>query len=142
MRIASDLNSARTSLHDYPGCVIGETKMAPQTSIPLPATILGLIGTVFWCVQLVPQIYKSHCRKDTEGLPSTMMLLWASSSMPFGVYAIAQRFNVPLQVQPQCFGLLCTVAWGQCMVYSRFVSSYPFVSRFIRLSLTCNGVGD
>lgn len=34
--------------------------------------------------------------------------------MPFGVYSIVQKFNIPLQIQPQCFGLFCCVSWGQC----------------------------
>ncbi|CAK7236783.1 hypothetical protein SEUCBS140593_009735 [Sporothrix eucalyptigena] len=47
--------------------------MAPQTTIPLAATVLGLIGTVFWSIQLLPQIWKSYRSKSTEGLPSTMI---------------------------------------------------------------------
>ncbi|KAF2868275.1 PQ loop repeat protein-like protein [Massariosphaeria phaeospora] len=93
--------------------------MAPQTSIPLAATVLGTIGTVFWAVQLVPQIYRNYRTKSTEGLPAAMMLLWSVAGVPFGVYAVVQRFNVPLMVQPQCFCVLCGVAWAQCMVYSR-----------------------
>jgi uncharacterized protein with PQ loop repeat len=95
--------------------------MAPQKSIPLAASILGLIGTVFWCVQILPQIWKSWRRKSTEGLPPTMMLLWSASGMPFGVYAISQNFNIPLQIQPQFFCLFCAVSWGQCMYYGRYV---------------------
>lgn len=51
--------------------------MAPQTDIPLAANILGTIGTVFWCVQLMPQIWHNWRYKKTEGLPRMMMLLWA-----------------------------------------------------------------
>lgn len=93
--------------------------MAPQTSIPTSATVLGLIGTIFWCIQLCPQIWKSYRTKNTEGVPATMMFMWSCSSMPFAVYAIVQNFNVPLWVQPQCFGLLCMVSWGQVQVYSK-----------------------
>jgi uncharacterized protein with PQ loop repeat len=94
-------------------------KMAPQTSIPLAANILGTIGTVCWCVQLVPQIWRNYRTKSTEGLPESMMLLWSISGVPFGVYAIAQQFNIPLIVQPQCFCVLCGVGWAQCLIYSR-----------------------
>lgn len=93
--------------------------MAPQASIPLAANVLGSIGTVLWCIQLLPQIWHSYRTKNVEGLPATMVLLWSLSSLPFGVYAISQRFNIPLQVQPQCFGLFCMVSWGQCMYYGR-----------------------
>jgi uncharacterized protein with PQ loop repeat len=94
------------------------TTMAPQTSIPLAANILGTIGTVCWCVQLLPQIWRNYRTKSTEGLPASMMLLWSISGVPFGVYAIAQQFNIPLIVQPQCFCVLCGVSWAQCLIYS------------------------
>lgn len=51
--------------------------MAPQTRIPVAANVLGTIGTVFWCVQLVPQIWYNWKRKKTDGLPALMMFLWA-----------------------------------------------------------------
>ncbi|CAK7237708.1 hypothetical protein SBRCBS47491_010093 [Sporothrix bragantina] len=92
--------------------------MAPQTTIPLAATVLGLIGTVFWSIQLIPQIWKSYRSKSTEGLPSTMMLLWGMSGLPFGAYAILQNFNIPLQIQPQFFALFCLTSWAQVKHYS------------------------
>lgn len=91
--------------------------MAPQTSIPPAANVLGTIGTFCWCVQLLPQIFRNYRTKSTEGLPAFMMMLWSTSAVPFGIYAIVQRFNVPLIVQPQCFGAFCGVSWAQCMVY-------------------------
>lgn len=93
----------------------------PQTSIPLEATILGTIGTVFWSVQLIPQIYHSYRTKSTEGVPAIMMFLWATCGVPFGAYAIIQNFNIPLQVQPQIFCVFSMISWAQCMVYSRYV---------------------
>lgn len=39
--------------------------------------------------------------------------------LPFGVYAIAQNFNIPLQVQPQVFMALCLVSWAQILVYGK-----------------------
>ena len=91
----------------------------PQTFIPLPATILGLIGTVCWCIQLIPQIVHSYRTKNTEGLPAAMMFLWSASGLPFGIYAISQRFNIPIMVQPQFFCLLCGISWAQCLFYGR-----------------------
>lgn len=91
--------------------------MAPQTSIPPAANILGTIGTVCWCVQLIPQIWHNWRLKKTDGLPGLMIMLWASCAVPFGIYSVVQNFNIPIQVQPQCFGLLCLVCWGQTLVY-------------------------
>ncbi|KAF2492676.1 hypothetical protein BU16DRAFT_620030 [Lophium mytilinum] len=67
--------------------------------------------------ELVPQIWRNWRTKKTDGLPGLMVMMWASASVPFGVYAVVQNFNIPLQVQPQCFGFLSLVCWGQTLVY-------------------------
>ncbi|KAI0450548.1 PQ loop repeat-domain-containing protein [Xylaria acuta] len=92
--------------------------MAPQGDIPVAANVLGTIGTVLWSIQLVPQAWANWRTKTTEGFPATMMFLWAISGVPFGIYAIVQNFNIPIQVQPQIFMLLCLVNWGQILLYS------------------------
>lgn len=92
--------------------------MAPQTSIPVAANILGTIGTVFWCIQLVPQIWYNWKQKKTDGLPGLMIFLWAISAVPFGVYAIVQNFNIPIQIQPQVFCALALVSWVQILIYN------------------------
>lgn len=48
-----------------------------------------------------------------------MMFSWAVAAVPFGIYNIAQYLNIPLQLQPQLFLLLCLITWGQCMYYDR-----------------------
>ncbi|KAI9862000.1 MAG: hypothetical protein M1824_001744 [Vezdaea acicularis] len=92
--------------------------MAPQTSIPTSANVLGTIGTVLWCIQLVPQIIQNYRTKDTTGLPLLMLTLWAICAPPFGVYNIVQNFNLPLQIQPQIFGFVCLITWAQVLIYS------------------------
>ena len=37
--------------------------------------------------------------------------------MPFGAYSIVQNFNFALKLQPQCFGGLTLIAWGQSLYY-------------------------
>lgn len=91
--------------------------MAPQTSIPTSATVLGTIGTILWCVQLLPQIWTNWRTKATDGLPGSMLFLWALCGVPFGAYSIVQNFNYPIQVQPQCFMVLCLIGWAQTLVY-------------------------
>ncbi|KAF3765087.1 hypothetical protein M406DRAFT_222093, partial [Cryphonectria parasitica EP155] len=70
--------------------------MAPQTSIPVSADVLGTIGTILWCVQLVPQIWTNWRTKSTDGLPSSMMFLWALCGVPFGVYSIWRVWTAAL----------------------------------------------
>ena len=92
--------------------------MAPQTTIPPAANVLGTIGTVFWCIQLAPQIWFNWKQKRTDGLPGLMMFLWAISAVPFGVYAIIQNFAIPIQIQPQIFCILSLVSWAQILLYN------------------------
>lgn len=47
-------------------------------NIPVASTVLGTIGTVLWCVQLIPQIWYNWRQKKTDGLPPVMMFLWAA----------------------------------------------------------------
>ncbi|KAK3363582.1 hypothetical protein B0T25DRAFT_48562 [Lasiosphaeria hispida] len=70
-----------------------------------------------WCVQLIPQVWTNWRTKKTDGLPGTMMFLWALCGVPFGVYAVVQNFNIPLQIQPQVFLVLCLVGWVQTLMY-------------------------
>ncbi|KAI9762404.1 MAG: hypothetical protein M4579_000380 [Chaenotheca gracillima] len=91
--------------------------MNSQEHIPIAANVLGTIGTVCWCIQLVPQVWTNWRRKQTDGLPGLMVLLWAICAPPFGVYAVVQKFNVPLQIQPHVFCALALVNWAQVLVY-------------------------
>lgn len=81
------------------------------------ATLLGTIGTVLWCIQLIPQIIHNYRRKNCEGLPSIMMFLWAASGVPFAAYFIVQKSNIAVQIQPHIFMLFCSISWIQTLYY-------------------------
>ncbi|KAM7187916.1 hypothetical protein V8F33_010948 [Rhypophila sp. PSN 637] len=68
-------------------------------------------------LQLIPQIWTNWRIKKTDGLPGSMMFLWALCAVPFGAYNVAQNFNLPLQIQPHCFMGLCLVSWAQILRY-------------------------
>ncbi|BDD59532.1 hypothetical protein MPDQ_007293 [Monascus purpureus] len=87
-------------------------------NITTASNVLGTIGTVLWCIQLIPQIWYNWRRKKTDGLPPAMMFLWASCSVPMGVYLILQQVNLALQIQPQIFGFFSLVSWGQVLYYN------------------------
>lgn len=79
--------------------------------------VLGTIGTVFWCIQLIPQIIRNYKVKDCTGVPPSMMLLWALSGIPFSIYFIATDGLIPLRVQPQLFTFFCIISWIQTLYY-------------------------
>jgi uncharacterized protein with PQ loop repeat len=50
-------------------------------NVTVASNVLGTIGTVLWCIQLIPQIWYNYRRKKTDGFPAAMMLLWASCKL-------------------------------------------------------------
>lgn len=77
----------------------------------------GTIGTIFWCIQLVPQVIHNWRRKDCTGLPPLMMFLWSVCGVPFSVYFICKDANIPIQVQPQLFTFFAGLCWAQSLYY-------------------------
>lgn len=129
----------RVVVVQYLGTPIGRLQqtMGDGNQIPLAANVLGTIGTVLWCIQLIPQIWHNWKYKKTEGLPASMMLLWVSSAVPFGIYMILQRVNIPLQIQPQLFGFLTLVSWGQVLLYSHNYSLVKVIMVVAGVCLLC-----
>ncbi|KAH3683039.1 hypothetical protein WICPIJ_006008 [Wickerhamomyces pijperi] len=81
------------------------------------ATALATVGTVCWCVQLIPQIYFNFRRKNCEGFPPIFMFLWAACGIPFSIYFISTRANLVVQIQPTLFQFFCCIAWFQSLYY-------------------------
>lgn len=101
--------------------------------------VLGTIGTVLWCIQLIPQVIRNYRAKNCEGLPPLMMFLWAASGVPFSIYFIATDGSIPLRIQPQLFTFFCTLSWIQTLYYppkkvSR-IRLVTFVGAFIAISI-------
>jgi hypothetical protein len=69
-----------------------------------------------------------------------MMFLWATCGVPFGAYSIVQNFNVPIQVQPQCFMGLCLVSWAQVLVYGRGWRAWAAAVMGVAVAAACAGV--
>lgn len=81
------------------------------------ANVLGTIGTILWCIQLIPQVYYNWRRKNCTGLPPIMMFLWAISGVPFAVYFVCQDANIPIQIQPHIFYFFAGLCWSQTLYY-------------------------
>lgn len=84
---------------------------------PVAENVLGTIGTICWCIQLVPQIIRNYRVKDCEGVPPLMLFLWTASGVPFSIYFFATDGSIPLQIQPQLFTFFCLVTWAQTLYY-------------------------
>ncbi|PWW74144.1 PQ-loop-domain-containing protein [Tuber magnatum] len=113
--------------------------MPAQESIPPAANVLGTIGTVLWCIQLIPQIWCNYRNKSTEGLPGVMMLVWAFAGVPFGAYAVIQNLNIPIQIQPQVFASLSLISWAQCLHYASGWAPWSSSLLALAVAIACAG---
>lgn len=84
---------------------------------PTVANVLGTIGTVCWCIQLIPQIIHNYRRKNCEGLNPVMLFLWSASGIPFSIFFVSRRSSIPIQIQPQLFTFFCVCTWVQSLYY-------------------------
>ncbi|KAH9973579.1 hypothetical protein BGW80DRAFT_1308287 [Lactifluus volemus] len=66
---------------------------------------------------LIPRLIKTWRTKSTEGLSPWLVFLWGIAALTIGVYIIVQGLNIPINVQPQLFGLFALLSWGQCLYY-------------------------
>ncbi|BEJ15200.1 hypothetical protein CspHIS471_0409670 [Cutaneotrichosporon sp. HIS471] len=97
--------------------------------IPAADKTFATIGAILWSIQVVPQIIKSYRTKSTDGLSPALMFIWACATIFQGSYLVAMRSSIPLQLQPQVFGGLGVISWGQCLYYGKKYS--------LRKTLSC-----
>lgn len=81
------------------------------------SNVLATIGTVCWCVQLLPQIYVNYRKKNTEGFPELMALLWCLCAPFFAVFVVTENESIPIMLQPHLFGFFCWIVYIQIMYY-------------------------
>ncbi|GMM32418.1 hypothetical protein DAMA08_051630 [Martiniozyma asiatica (nom. inval.)] len=81
------------------------------------SNVLGTIGTVCWCIQMVPQIIANYRKKNTEGFPELMCLLWCLCAPFFAVFIVSENASIPLMLQPHLFGIFCFITYLQVMYY-------------------------
>ncbi|KAK8155205.1 hypothetical protein BKA80DRAFT_313244 [Phyllosticta citrichinensis] len=129
--------------------------MAPQENIPKSAEILGSIGTAAGAFKLFrsacarrelefaaekSRIWSNWRSKDTDGFDAVFPLLWAIAAVPFGVYNIAQNFNIGVQIQPQIFCALSYICWAQCKYYKDKWSKLKSNLALLVLCLASGGI--
>ena len=81
------------------------------------SNVLATIGTVCWCIQLIPQLVYNYRRKNTEGFPELMALLWFMCAPFFAVFVVVEDASIPIMIQPHLFGFFCWLLYIQIMYY-------------------------
>ncbi|EKM50492.1 uncharacterized protein PHACADRAFT_263811 [Phanerochaete carnosa HHB-10118-sp] len=111
----------------------------PLPTNPATENVLGTIGTICWTVQLIPQLWKSWREKSTDGLSHWLVLVWGVAGAFLGVYVIVQSLSIPLIVQPQAFGILSLISWGQCLYYGQRRPFTIAISAFLAVTAVTAG---
>ncbi|BGP45315.1 hypothetical protein JCM10450v2_001133 [Rhodotorula kratochvilovae] len=60
--------------------------------------VFGWLGTILWCIQLIPQVWLNYKRKTTKGLATLLPIMWALSGACLGVFAIVENINIPIMI--------------------------------------------
>lgn len=50
--------------------------------------------------------------------------IWYLATLFLGAYLVAQRLSIPLQIQPQLFGMFSAMSYAQCLYYGRGFSRF------------------
>ncbi|KAG0243437.1 hypothetical protein BGX31_010720 [Mortierella sp. GBA43] len=79
--------------------------------------VFGMLGIIFWSLQLLPQAIDNYKAKSTQGLSYTMFFLWTLCALGFGSYSIVENLSIPIIIQPQIFGALSALCYLQCLYY-------------------------
>ncbi|KAF9172020.1 hypothetical protein BGX20_006500 [Mortierella sp. AD010] len=58
--------------------------------------VFGMLGIVFWSLQLLPQVIENYKKKSTEGLSYSMFFIWILAALGFGSYAVAENLSIPI----------------------------------------------
>ncbi|BGP22117.1 cystinosin/ERS1p repeat protein [Rhodotorula toruloides] len=101
--------------------------------------VTGWFGTVLWCIQLVPQVYMNYRRKTTEGLSNLLCVCWMLSGVTLGIFAIVENINIPIIVQPHCYGSLCFLMLCQMLYYDRKWRWYAAAGAFAAYACAAAG---
>lgn len=91
------------------------------------STVCGLIGTVCWCIQLLPQIRYIIKQKDTTGFNPIFMGLWLIASPFLACYAFISNQNIAIRIQPNLFMVFCLVAYYLSCLYPPHKKSKKFI---------------
>lgn len=68
-----------------------------------------------------------------------MLFLWTASGIPFSIFFVSRRANIPIQIQPQMFTTLCAVTWAQSLYYPPVAISKKKIIAYLAVFVTVSG---
>lgn len=105
------------------------------------STALATVGTVCWCIQLIPQVIRNWYVRDCEGVPPIMFFLFGTSGIPFAVYFVDQFAQTAFIVQPHLFSFFSFCAFWQSLYYPPVSYSWQKASIILAVTVAiCAGI--
>ncbi|GAA6047950.1 hypothetical protein JCM3770_006439 [Rhodotorula araucariae] len=101
--------------------------------------VFGWLGTILWCIQLLPQVWLNYRRKTTKGLAPLLYITWTLSGACLGIFAIVENISIPIIVQPHCYGSLCAVIFCQMLYYDKKCRWFNAVGAFAAYAAVAAG---
>ncbi|KAJ2961386.1 hypothetical protein NQZ79_g3409 [Umbelopsis isabellina] len=95
----------------------------------------SVVGLVFWSLQLAPQVWKSWRLKSTEGVSTSMMIIWAIAGVFLGIYNVGAQLAIPLWIQPHLFAVIAFMCASQTLYYQRHWSTLASISALIAVCI-------
>ncbi|KAM9957187.1 hypothetical protein ACTFIW_008927 [Dictyostelium discoideum] len=83
------------------------------------SNLFGIVGTILWSVQLVPQIHLNYKRKSTKGVSPTCFGCWYACGVILGTNLVFNREPPALVVQISFFSLFSLVIVMQHLFYQK-----------------------
>ncbi|EGG19660.1 hypothetical protein DFA_00238 [Cavenderia fasciculata] len=83
------------------------------------SNIFGILGSIIWSVQLIPQIKLNYKNASTQGLSPYCFMSWYLCGLILGTYLIHEKSPVSLIIQILLFTSFCLIIIFQYLFYEK-----------------------
>jgi hypothetical membrane protein len=80
-------------------------------------------------------VWKSWRLKSTEGVSTSMMIIWAIAGIFLGIYNVGEQLAIPLWIQPHLFAVIAFMCASQTLYYQRHWSTLASISTLIAVCI-------
>ncbi|KAF2078156.1 hypothetical protein CYY_000540 [Polysphondylium violaceum] len=86
------------------------------------SNLFGILGTIIWSIQLIPQIHLNFKMKSTKGVSTLCFSSWYACGVVLATYLVFMNSAPALIIQISSFSIFCLVIIFQYLFYEKY---YP-----------------
>jgi len=83
------------------------------------SNLFGILGTIIWSIQLIPQIHLNYKMKSTKGVSPLCFSSWYLCGVVLATYLVFMKSPPALVIQISCFSVFCLVIIFQYLFYEK-----------------------